>query len=824
MTHIKKKIILLLVLIVPILVISPFGAHLAHAGMFDWVKDNVIDGINQIVATIGYIVLWLVARLVWIAGIFLNMAVYWSLHITELVAKVPVIKVGWTIFRDLANMFFIFMMLWTAINMILSGWSSTASNAIRNLIIAALFINFSFFFTGLAIDASNIVAKGFYEAAAPKPFNPLDTDTYDGGIARAVMKGFGLQTIFDNPQASGHTLAGGIGAGGENGNSSNWLNTILVVVFGSIFCLIASFALFAAAVMIMIRTVVLILLLMLSPLGFVGKIIPETKKYADQWFSTLLNECLWFPLYMVMLYVVLRVMTEGSVRAALGQNDATFASMVSGVQAGAVVVAFNFFLLMFLMLASLIVAKKVGAASVGAGMGWASSLYSKGMSKIGTGAGAVTGWVGRNTVGRAAGAVGNSNAVDRLANRQGFVGSIGKGIKRTASDVAKGSYDVRDAKIPGTKGTLGAGVAYGMSQGTGAKVDFGSAKTDKERKEKENKERAEKDRKVGTERVLGRGVRPELTAAQRTSMGPVAAATYDAERDREKTEITRTFNNMTTSEITGLRADDMVRHADYLSPRHIEALDKSDKFTEQEKAKIKEAHFARTNRAVDAIRADREYTEYMALPVPARTAASAAMPRDQYQRIMEVQRAVATNPTAYRTGVDAHRTHVRGLTDQQLNVINPEMYNVTSPDSSIQNRAETFVDSVSRPQFDRIVNNDRNTEAQRNSLKQSRVRDIVASLTPGNPSYNIPSAATKIGKMHPKDIAQIDISLITDPRILAAFNPNKLASLAKDDTMSEANRGLLKTRIITASIGAARGTPLERSRKWLLTKGIDLYP
>ena len=53
---------------------------------------------------------------------------------------------------------------------------------------------------------------------------------------------------------------------------------IIVGVMGTIVSLIAAFVFFAVAIMLVIRFVVLIFVLILSPLAFMGFILPQVKQ------------------------------------------------------------------------------------------------------------------------------------------------------------------------------------------------------------------------------------------------------------------------------------------------------------------------------------------------------------------------------------------------------------------------------------------------------------------------------------------------------------------------------------------------------------------
>ncbi|MEK7801795.1 MAG: hypothetical protein AAB276_05010, partial [Pseudomonadota bacterium] len=97
-----------------------------------------------------------------------------TLSIDQQYVNQPFVTSAWEIVRDFANMLFIFVLLYVGINTMLGGAGHT--RAIFMVIIVALLINFSLFFTKIIIDAGNILAVGVYESigSAPAPGQPRD--------------------------------------------------------------------------------------------------------------------------------------------------------------------------------------------------------------------------------------------------------------------------------------------------------------------------------------------------------------------------------------------------------------------------------------------------------------------------------------------------------------------------------------------------------------------------------------------------------------------------------------------------------------------------
>jgi len=108
------------------------------------------DGFRGCIAALGQTVLEIFGWILAVTGLVLNKTV--EITVIEMGAKVGgigTIEVGWKIFRDLANILIIFSLLYigiiTILNLKLGGYD--VKKLLVSLIIAAVFINFSLFFS-----------------------------------------------------------------------------------------------------------------------------------------------------------------------------------------------------------------------------------------------------------------------------------------------------------------------------------------------------------------------------------------------------------------------------------------------------------------------------------------------------------------------------------------------------------------------------------------------------------------------------------------------------------------------------------------------------
>jgi len=108
---------------------------------------------------------------------------------------------GWEIVRGIANITFIFILLYIAFAVILQLTTFNTKKVLANLIIVALLINFSLFFTKVIIDASNILALTIYNSIVLPSDSPdstfTNTEVRERNISAAFVAAFNPQNIVE---------------------------------------------------------------------------------------------------------------------------------------------------------------------------------------------------------------------------------------------------------------------------------------------------------------------------------------------------------------------------------------------------------------------------------------------------------------------------------------------------------------------------------------------------------------------------------------------------------------------------------------------------
>ncbi|MDO8564481.1 MAG: hypothetical protein Q7R88_00620, partial [bacterium] len=231
---------------------------------------------------------------------------------------------------------------------------------------------------------------------------PGQEEDWDRGVSEAFMSGLQIQTLYNSKQI-GQYSNGKAGTdnylrqvAGAGGAGLSWQNIILIGLFGSLFMLVSAFVFFAAAILFIIRAIVLIMLMILSPLAFVAWLLPGASGLASKWWSTLWSQAFFAPLYMALAYVVISAINSPGFTGALarGAEQNGFAASITGTAAGSVSIIFNFVILIGLMIGCVIVASALGAHGSGMVMNMGGKLKTMGMGAIG----GATGLAGRFAV------------------------------------------------------------------------------------------------------------------------------------------------------------------------------------------------------------------------------------------------------------------------------------------------------------------------------------------------------------------------------------------------------------------------------------------
>ncbi len=193
----------------------------------------------------------------------------------------PGVVTGWTIIRDICNMFFVVILLIIAFATILRIEKYSIKSLLPKVIFAAVAINFSKLICGLIIDFGQIVmltfVNGFQASAGANLINGLQMDTW--------MKAKDGQL--------------------EEINFWKIALSLALAAFMFFFVLMVSILML---VILLARIAFLWILIILSPFAFVGSLLPFTQSLAKQWWQKFGNWVATGPILAFFLWLALLMM------------------------------------------------------------------------------------------------------------------------------------------------------------------------------------------------------------------------------------------------------------------------------------------------------------------------------------------------------------------------------------------------------------------------------------------------------------------------------------------------------------------------------------
>ncbi len=326
--------------------------------------------------------------LVWISAMFLDLIIKLTILDFHNWAALPGIRIAWTVLRDTMNITFIFLLLYASISMILG--LGKEKGIIKGVIMAGLLINFSFFFTSVIIDASNVLTVQMHEAVqrigdnieAGEDNSVVGTP---GGITAVFMQGAGIQvaTITDL-------------------NPASFVQALLQqMIFSSILFLVLAFVFFAMGFLLLGRFVVLVILLITSPISVMGGLLPQVAGYSKKWWKALIDQAVFAPLMMLFLVVTAVIVSNEEFQRNFSPASTGMPESVPGL-AGGIGGLVQYAIVIGLLIVGIVIAKSsAGAASNGAA-DWAikkaQSIPSTAGRWAGVAAGGISGAAGRQFV------------------------------------------------------------------------------------------------------------------------------------------------------------------------------------------------------------------------------------------------------------------------------------------------------------------------------------------------------------------------------------------------------------------------------------------
>ncbi len=412
-----KKIITAVAIAIPLLtLITP---HFAYA----FLGIDVTATIFTVTSWIAELAFAAAGAILTLTGVLLNGTLVATLHIQTIVDKVTAIGIAWRTIRDFSSIFIIFMLLYASIKMILGLKNADLSTLIKNIIIAGLLINFSLFFTRLAVDTSNIISLSFYNAIAPGQDTVAATNGFNGMISSAFNDG-GLSNVFMQSLSINKIVGASAIAPNGGGDPNNNRTITLAYAGGTVLMLAAAGSFLFAAVAFAVRLGILILLMAFSPIYFIAMILPQAEQYAEQWKKTLIAMCLFMPVYLFLMYVAVSVINDPRFFdfAKVSSTTGTLGNAL--VSPNVVGIVLQYIIAFMFINAPMAAAIKIGSDGTDIAVKLGQSAKKWGQGKLTSGVSGSAGWVGQHTIGRGAKYVADNDKFKRFVTSNPTIGNL----------------------------------------------------------------------------------------------------------------------------------------------------------------------------------------------------------------------------------------------------------------------------------------------------------------------------------------------------------------------------------------------------------------
>lgn len=366
------------------------------------------------------------------AGMIFDFILMLSIDNSKAMVVPSFVDEAWTVVRDFSNMLFIFVLLYTGI-MTMFG-KADAKKVIVKVVVIALLINFSLFFTKVVIDAGNVLAVGIKSS--------LPNESLSAGLVDSFK-----------PQMF---LSAAVNA--DKGNQEP-LNAIIVFIIAAIVSGFAAYYFFKAALLFFGRLLGFWFLMIVSPFVFVSTTLPAGDQLG-KWFRSLLGLTFAAPVFLFLIYLLTMVISAGGgIMGSFSKTGTGWFNSLLGPVMAATLVILALKKILDITKEMTDVFGEIGAKMVNVAM---------------TGAMGVSGIVARQTLGRGAAAMLRNappKSEEELAKMSTFDRKVYEGSRSLLRGASKSSFDVRNI---GDKNSLISktisGKIFQSDQGLGGRV------------------------------------------------------------------------------------------------------------------------------------------------------------------------------------------------------------------------------------------------------------------------------------------------------------------------------------------------------------------
>ena len=261
-------------------------------------------------------------------------------------ANNEMINTGWTMVRDVCNMFFLLILLFIAFCTILQIDKYHAKKTLLTLILMALLINFSRPIAVFVFDGSQLLMNHFLKLLTGGAQKPSVMYTNAIEIANIIYNKI--------PSIWGR----------------NSIDLAVQYIFAILFIFMLMVAYFVIAIFLIIRIIAIMVLIIVAPVAFLATAIPDFKHISSSWWNALFKYAYYGPAAAFFLYLATKLSTS-------------LYFLDKGVKQGTdslVVMILHYATVLVFLYASIIMAQKFGIAFAGAVTGWGNRVLKRGLT------------------------------------------------------------------------------------------------------------------------------------------------------------------------------------------------------------------------------------------------------------------------------------------------------------------------------------------------------------------------------------------------------------------------------------------------------------
>lgn len=264
--------------------------HFVHGAWFDSLANPSMFWVWPI-QLVGFMLYSILGLIIQFGGWLIGVALKLNMGVTT----DPLVSVGWTISRDIANLGFVLVMIVVAFATIVNNQQYGYKKLLANLIIAAILVNFSLAIAGVFIDFSHVLTNFFLSKMTDKTIGLPERLAAAMKPQNLIMGDISDPLPPDPSQQTGALTDFGQAA----------LQPILELGFIIAFSAVTAVVFLTIAVMFIIRYVYLAFLLLVAPLAWLFWIVPGYSGTFSTWWSKFMQQTLFAPAVTFALYLAL---------------------------------------------------------------------------------------------------------------------------------------------------------------------------------------------------------------------------------------------------------------------------------------------------------------------------------------------------------------------------------------------------------------------------------------------------------------------------------------------------------------------------------------